>query len=92
MATTISLEAFRAALGLCADYILAKDWSNANLYYAQAEAINAGLEVQVGDAGQSLRRRESLDGLRTAIATAEAKTSAGDSTSRFIKTQTGFSG
>jgi len=89
MATAVITEtSFKLALAECADAILAADWSTANKKYAVAEAINAGLPVQAGASNASVRRRESLSGLKAALGVARAAVSSTADETRLIKTQT----
>lgn len=81
---------FQTACGNCHDYILSKDWANAWLYYAAAQAQLAGLEVQAGSSGSYVRLHETLDGLKEALTAAQAAVGAADQGSRFITTSTKF--
>jgi hypothetical protein len=92
MATAISQANFETALGNAYDYIIAKDWDNAWLYYAAAEAQLSGLEEQAGSAGSYFRLKSKLDGLGEAIEKAEAKVSRAADTHRFIRMKTGRRG
>ena len=91
MATTeITETAFQTACAECADAIAASDWATARTKYAVAEAINAGLAVQIGRETMLIRRRESLEGLRTAISSVESANTRGTERKRFIRTWLGF--
>ena len=90
MATTITVAAFQAACAAVGDAVLASDRATAYQQYAVAEAINAGLEVAVADAGSSIRRREALTGLKTALNTAFPVMTQQAESSRFIMGKTGF--
>jgi len=70
--TEITVEAFQTALAECADAIDSSDFATAWLRYAKAEAIHSGLLVQSGEQDAYMRRRESLEGLRRALAAAES--------------------
>ncbi|HUT23712.1 MAG TPA: hypothetical protein VM492_05170 [Sumerlaeia bacterium] len=88
MATTISVTAFQTVCAECGDAIEAADWGLAATKYAVAEAINAGLEVQLSDSGSSVQRRETLKGLAAAIETACKIVAQTDGQGRFITTRT----
>lgn len=90
MATTISVAAFQAACAAVGDAILSGDRDTAYKQLGVAEAINAGLEVQVTDAGSSIQRRDSLAGLRTTLETTFAAITPESETSRFIRGRTNF--
>jgi len=86
---TITVAAFQILCGEVADAIAAADFATAYSKYAQAEAVNAGLELDVNSQGTSVRRRESLNGLQKALQVTNAFVSGSD-TRRFIKTRTGY--
>lgn len=91
MATTeISLSSFQTALAECADAIEAGDWGTAATKYAKAEAIAAGLEVQVGHDAASIRRRETLEGLQAAIKYAQVSATKSTDKRRLISTRMRF--
>lgn len=90
VATTISVTAFQTACAAVADAVIASDRATAYQQYAVAEAINAGLEVAVADAGSSIKRREALTGLKNALDTAFPVISQQNESSRFILGRTGF--
>ena len=93
MATTvITVAAFQTACAEVADAIAAEDWSTAANWYARAEAINAGLDVEAELEGQKSRRRETLAGLAAAIAMARAVASRQAGSKRLIRTTTQFAG
>ena len=71
MTTGISEANFRTACGEVYDAILSADFAGAQKWAAMAEAQNAGLDYQLSDERASKARRESLRGLRDAIASAE---------------------
>jgi len=92
MATTeITVAAFQNACAECADAIAASTFGTAMAWYARAEAINAGLDVEASLGATRTRRRETLEGLQRAIKAAETAVNADGDDSRFITTQTGFS-
>lgn len=89
MATTqITIAAFQTACAECADAIAAKTFDTAMSWYARAEAINAGFDLDASAQDTRSRRRETLQGLKAAIEAAEAAAARGSAHSRFIKTQT----
>jgi len=88
MATTITVTAFQTACAECGDAIIAADWALATQKYAVAEAINAGLELQISDSGTNIQRRDALTGLAKAIAAAQKITSQTDGQGRLITTRT----
>ncbi|MBU0907344.1 MAG: hypothetical protein KKE05_04285 [Nanoarchaeota archaeon] len=91
MATTqITVTAFQTACAECADAIIAEDRKTAYLKYAVAEAINAGLELSVSDAGSSIQRRQALQGLKDALGTAMPIIAQETEGSRFIFGRTNF--
>jgi len=93
MATTeISVSSYQTICAEVADAIIAADWSTAWKKYAVAEAVLAALELQMGKDGEYLRRRESLEGLRKALETAEAKVARGSDRNRFTVVGTAFNG
>ena len=88
MPTTISEANFLAAVGECYDAIAARSWDDANLWYALAEAQNAGLILSASDSSASLQRRDALSGLAKAIAQAQRATQRTSDRRRLIRTQT----
>ena len=89
MATETTVAIFQNACGECHDAIEAENWASAIKWYAKAEAINAGLEEEVSDRGQSAKRRTDLAGLYQAIQIAKQYASqATDRSRRLIKTRT----
>lgn len=90
MATTISVSAFQTACAAVGDAIIAKDRNTAYQQYAVAEAINAGLELSVSNAGSSLQRRGALTGLKDALDTAFAAMTQETEDSRLIRARTNF--
>jgi len=86
--TTITVASFQNACAECADAIAAESWASAVSWYARAEAINAGLDLDASDAQARVRRRESLDGLNKAISAAEVAAAQGSDESRFVTTKT----
>lgn len=90
MATTISVTAFQTACAAIGDAIIAKDRDAAYTQLGVAEAINAGLEVSVADAGSSIQRRDSLAGLRATLEATFAAITASSEESRFIVGRTNF--
>ena len=92
MATTqITVSAFQTLCAECADAINSGDWATATKKYAMAEAINVGLDVEITDAGAAgatVRRRESLAGLKTAIETAQKIVNQTSGQGGFINTRT----
>ena len=90
--TTITVASLQTACAECADDIAAADWAGASSWYARAEAINAGLEVEGSHGDTRFRRREALAGLRQAIDAARASAAQYGTGGRFITTQTRFNG
>ncbi len=89
MATTeITVAAFQDACAECADAIAASTFGAAMAWYARAEAINAGLDVEASLGATRTRRRETLEGLKRAINAAEGAGNVLLDESRFITTQT----
>ena len=86
--TTITIASFQDACAECADAIAAGTFDTAMSWYARAEAINAGFDVDASHQDTRSRRRETLQGLKEAIRAAEAAIARGSEHSRFIKTQT----
>ena len=87
--TTISVASFRNLCAECADAIEAEDWSLASKKCAKAEVVNAGLEVEGESHEQRYRRRETLGGMREAIAAVEeAVNKSANSGRRLITTRT----
>lgn len=84
--TTITESSFQTACAECADAIIASDWSTAREKYAVAEAINAGLAVQVERESMVIRRRESLSGLRDAIDAVAGQVTGASDRKRFVRT------
>lgn len=72
MATAISVDNFKAALGECYDAIESGDIALARKWYAKAEAQNAGLLTESSVDGMTQKRREGLDALAKALTVAEA--------------------
>jgi len=70
---TIDDSSFQNACAECADAVVALDWGTAWQKYAVAEAIASGLDIKAGDGGKNFERRERLDGLNAALASAEAR-------------------
>jgi hypothetical protein len=88
--TTITVASFQTACAECADNIASGSWSTAKQWYARAEAINVGLDVQVGDEAAYVRRRESLSGLANAIDIAQIAVDGAAEKSPFIKTRVNY--
>lgn len=88
--TTITIASFQNACAECADAIATAGWVTAKNWYAQAEAINSGLDVEASEAGSRSRRRETLAGLAKAIDVAEETTNRAGGTSRFVKTRVAY--
>ena len=88
MANAATVASFQAACVAIADAIDAGTWSTAYTKWGVAEALNAALELEVGDQGARIRRRESLSGLKTAITAAETK-SKSSSGKRFARARLG---
>ncbi len=89
----ITVAAFETKLDAVVTAIDASDWASAWRNYASASAILGGLEVEAsagGSRGKHLRRRENLDGLRTALESAEAATTRGADRRRLGSTRTAF--
>lgn len=88
MATqSININAFQTLCAECSDAIADEDWKTAYSKYAQAEAVNAALELEVSGQGSSVTRRQALSGLKTAIDTANAAVSRASDKGRFINTK-----
>jgi hypothetical protein len=85
-ATTV--DAFKTLCAEIADAIAASDWATATSKYAQAEAVNCALELEVERNGSRVRRRDALAGLKVAIATASTVVSRASDDSRLISTRT----
>lgn len=90
MATTISVTAFQTACAAVGDAIIASDRNAAYQQYGVAEAINAGLELSVANAGSSIQRRNALTGLKDALDAAFAAMTQNSETSRLIRGRTNF--
>ena len=90
--TTITLSSFEDACAECADAIAASDWGLAYSWYARAEAINAALAVQVRSGAEDVRRREGLNGLKEALAAAQAASTRSGDTRRLVTTRTRYPG
>ena len=91
MATqTTTVAAFQTLCAEVADAIAAATWSTAYSKYAQAEAVNAALELDVAAQGSSIRRRETLSGLGKALQMAEGAVARTTNKGRFITTRQGF--
>jgi aspartate aminotransferase-like enzyme len=86
----ISIAAFQELLADCADSIAARNWSTAISKYAQAEAVNMGLDLVVTHAETSTTRRASLEKLKYAIDAAKDEASALTDDQRFGIMSTGF--
>lgn len=67
MATAISVDNFKTALGEVIDAITNDDYAAATKWYAKAEAQLAGLIQSGGMDGANLSRRANLDSLKRAI-------------------------
>ena len=80
-------EAFKKLCARVADSIAASNWVAAMSFYAQAEAVNCALELEVESAGERVRRREGLSGLKLAIEAA-SQLSTPTTDQRFITTRT----
>ena len=87
--TTISVASFQTAVAEVADAIASSDRGGAYSWYGRAEAIHAGLELEMADEGSSLKRRESLNGLSKALDKVFKVIGQTSGTSRFISTRTG---
>jgi len=88
MATAISTANFQAACGEVYDALASKDWENAWLWYARAEAQHSGLEASASDGGgAALSRRQNLNGLRDALVAAQGAVERQASRSRFVRTR-----
>lgn len=88
--TTITEASFQTACAECADAIATSTWATAISWYARAEAINAGMPLS-GEAGEhKMARRESLRGLRDAIAAAESAAGRLAGEDRLVTVRTGF--
>lgn len=72
MATAISPDNFKAALGAAFDAIEADNWALAWKEYAKAAAQHAGLKASGSVDGGSFSRQQSLDGLKSALEAAQA--------------------
>ena len=64
-ATTVA--AFQLLCAEVSDAIAAESWSTAYSKYAQAEAVNSALELNVSAQGTSVQRRHSLRALKDAL-------------------------
>ena len=87
-ATTVA--AFQLLCAEVSDALAAGDFLTATSKYAQAEAVNAALDLEVGSEGISVRRRASLDGLAKAIDIITSKTGRANNKNRMITSKTGF--
>ena len=88
--TAITKAQFEDDCGKCRDYIVAQDWANAYLYYAAAEAVLAGLEVQAGSSNAYFRLHESIDKLGNAIKTAQSGFAGANQGSRIMRLGTKY--
>ena len=89
--TSVTEANFKAACGEAYDAIASSDWASAHRWAAQAEAMNAGLDLQLSDERASKGRRETLRGLREAIRDAEKAVSKyATPKGRFSTTRTKF--
>lgn len=86
--TTITVASFQDACAECADAIGDENTLLATKWYARAEAINSGLDVEGQNAEFRQRRRESLNGLKDALAVITAVLNMAANQSRLITTQT----
>ena len=84
----VTVATFQSAIDDVVTSIDASDWKTAMRRYAKAEAIHAGLELQVGSQAQNLARRNNLLALKDAILAAKENTNRDDGLSRFCVTQT----
>ena len=88
--TQITESAFQTACAECADALAASSWTTARTKYAVAEAINAGLAVQVGRESMLIRRRETLEGLRKAIEVVSASNASASDPKRLTTTRISY--
>lgn len=87
------MTSFQTACAAVADAIASGDFATAYSKYGQAEAILAGLAVELEDNGSRQRLRESLEGMHRAIQAAQdAAGRSTDSGRRLIRARTGFNG
>lgn len=86
--TVITPAAFQTACAECADAIAAESWALAAKWYARAEAIAAGMEVEAGGSDTRYRSRETLAGLQKAIDVAADAARKAANTSRLVTTRT----
>lgn len=87
--TDVDLAAFTTVLGECREAIRAGSWGTAWTRYAEAEAINARLELVTQHRNGRLQRRESLVGLGKALETAQAASAHAGDTRRLVGTRMG---
>ena len=91
MTTSVTDANFKIACGEVYDAIASESWASAHKWAAKAEALNAGLDLQLSDERASKARRETLRGLRDAIDAAEKAVSKYANTAgRFITTRVKF--
>ena len=91
MATAISADNFKTALGECYDAITASSWSSAKSWYARAKVQHAGLMVTITDQSQTQTRATVLKEIFEAIVAAETGgATSTDEERRLIRTKTGF--
>ncbi len=91
MTTSVTEANFRTACGEVYDAIASESWASAHKWAAKAEAMNAGLDLQLADERASKARRETLRGLRDAIDAAEKAVSKYSNTAgRFVTTRVQF--
>lgn len=82
--TTIDIDSFQNALAECADAVASENRAAAYKWYARASIIHAGLEVQAGDGGSYLRRKENLDDVKRSMDAAFGVVGQSASTSRLV--------
>jgi hypothetical protein len=73
VATAISSENFKAALGEVYDALAAENWSEAYRWLSLADAQLAGLAASSQIDGAAITRRQSLEALRKAVDAAKAR-------------------
>jgi len=88
LATAVTLANFQTAIGEIYDAIESESWESAWKWLAKAEALNAGMAEEVGGEGRSIRRRESLKGLRETLQATQSVSTQSGKTSRLLTTQT----
>lgn len=86
----ITVAAFQSKVDEIVTALAAGDYAAAYSAYAQAEAINAGLEEEIGDHGRRIKRRESLEKLGAAITKAEGAAARLNDRGRFGRLGTRF--